>query len=425
MARSKTMAKTAAKPATRTKPVPVRQGPPPWTAVGRHAMLPEAAHDEIARFNFLANLNAHLSGQVLPGIRTAYEARVKPALERDLGRAPKSRHEVRKGLVKDPYWQTWSALRRSTMEMRQQAGRALVLRQIDSLIEKAKKLNKGKATLTLNPDLKLPRYVAAVDHHIMPGSYHTELKADDVSAAANYDAGLFVTTGGALGLYSDGGGVAVAEWIKANAPDFKPKRILDAGCGLGHNVLPIAQAFPKAEIIAIDVSAPMLRYGHARAQALGITNVHFIQANIEDADFADESFDWIQTTMFLHETSHKAMPVLMKNIYRMLKPGGLMAHVEQPQYDDAKMDVFEQAMRDWDAFYNNEPYWTKMHEVDLDAAMEAAGFDRRDCFVSPVFAVVDERIFPKPDTKAEDYGRTPAWDLHGAWKGKTKINARA
>ncbi len=237
-----------------------------------------------------------------------------------------------------------------------------------------------------------------------------------MTAAANYDAGLFVTTGGALGLYSDGGGVAVAEWIKANAPGFKPKRILDIGCGLGHNVLPIAQAFPKAEVIAIDVAAPMLRYGHARAQALGVKNVHFVQADGETADFGDESFDWIQTTMFLHETSHKAMPRLMRNIHRMLKPGGLMAHVEQPQYDET-MDVFEQAMRDWDAFYNNEPYWTKMHEVDLDQAMVDAGFAREDCFVSPVFAVVDERIFPKADKGKEDYGRTPAWDLHGAWKG--------
>ncbi len=170
MPRAKTLAKSATKPAAKAKPVPVRSGPPPWTAIGRHAMLPEAAHDDVARFNFLANLNAHLAGAVLPGIRTAYEKRVKPALEKELGRTPASRHEVRKGLMRDPYWQTWSALRRSTMEMRQQAGRTLTLRQMDRLIAKARKLNAGKATLTLDPALELPRYVAAVDHHIMPAA---------------------------------------------------------------------------------------------------------------------------------------------------------------------------------------------------------------------------------------------------------------
>jgi hypothetical protein len=38
------------------------------------------------------------------------------------------------------------------------------------------------------------------------------------------------------------------------------------------------------------------------------------------------------------------------------------------------MPVFEQAMRDWDAFYNNEPYWTTLHGLDLDDHFKAAGF---------------------------------------------------
>ncbi|MEL6601584.1 MAG: class I SAM-dependent methyltransferase, partial [Pseudomonadota bacterium] len=90
---------------------------------------------------------------------------------------------------------------------------------------------------------------------------------------ANYDVGLFATTGGALGGFNDGGGTAVVGWVKSERPDWRPKRILDIGCTIGHNAVPIAQAFPDAEVIAIDTAAASLRYGAARAASMGVTNI--------------------------------------------------------------------------------------------------------------------------------------------------------
>lgn len=309
-------------------------------------------------------------------------------------------------------------MRRATMEQRQQAGRWVTLRQGGALNQRAAELTEGDDRLSLDPSLELPRYVSAVDHHCMPGSYHTELTEGDVTGAANYDIGLFATTGGMLGRYNDGGGVAVAKWVEKNLPDFKPKRILDIGCGLGHNVLPIAQAFPSAEVVAVDVGAPMLRYGLARAKAMGVDNVTFVQGDVSKlADLEDESFDWIQSTMFLHETSYRSMQEIFRETQRLLKPGGIVLHVEQPQYSD-DMPLFEQAMRDWDAFYNNEPFWTKMHEIDLDAFMEKAGFNKETILHGGVAAVVDPDVFPEAakDDEQEDYGRKAAWHVIGARK---------
>lgn len=390
-------------------------GPPDYRVVGRHGVYPDTTHDEVARFNFLAQMNRHLSTRVMPGIAEAFEARVKPAFEKQAGRPFKDRHEVRKALTKEPMWQWWSALRRATMETRQQAGRWVTLRQADALNRKARELTEGDDRLQLDPSLALPRGVTAIDHHCMPGSYHLELVPGDVTGAANYDAGIFATTGGMLGRFNDGGGVAVAEWVKKNLPDFQPKRILDIGCGLGHNVLPIAAAFPDAEVVAVDVGAPMLRYGLARAKSLGIENVTFIQADVTDLSrFEDESFDWVQSTMFLHETSYKTMPEIFAETRRLLKPGGIVLHVEQPQYDE-KMPLFEQAMRDWDAFYNNEPFWTKMHEIDLDAWMKQAGFSDNEILHDGVAAVVDKDVFPDAaEDDSEDYGRKAAWHVIGA-----------
>lgn len=389
--------------------------PPPWDRMEQHGVLPRANHDEIARFNFLANLNKHLAQSLGPGNKLAYETRVAPALEAELGRPPESRHEIRKAMNRDPYHRFWSALKRSAMEQRQQAGLSLVLRQIDEIMER---VQKADGNLTLDPEIEVPRYVAGVDNHCMPGSYHSERFPGDVTAGANYDVGLFVTTGGALGRRNDGGGQAVAEWIGGQHSDFRPKRILDVGCTVGHNTLPLAQAYPEAEVIAIDVGTPVLRYAAARAHEMGIDNVHFLQADAADLSrFEDESFDWVQTTMFLHETSNRSMRHMFNEFYRVMAPGALMLHLEQPQYGP-DMPLYEQFIRDWDAFNNNEPFWSKMHELDLREMLRDAGFGDNEIFETHVHAVIDPDLFPEAQkAQQEDHGRAAAWHVFGAWKG--------
>ena len=388
--------------------------PPSWQHVGRHAVFPQSAHDDTARFDFLANLNGYLSTRLSPKVRESYEKRVKPAFEQREGRAPESRHEVRKAMAADPVYQTWSALRRNTMEMRQQAGRGMVLRQLGPLIDKVRQINETSPGLQLDPSVQVPRYVSAVDIHCMPGGYHTELVPGDVLAPANYDSGIFATTGGMLGRWNDGGGQALAQWLKKEHPQIKPRRILDLGCTVGHNAVPLAQAFPDAEVIAIDVAAPMLRYAHARARSLGVENINFRQANAEALDYPDGHFDLISTAMFWHESSSKAMPRKLKEIHRLLADGGLTAHLEQPQYQG--MDVYEQFVRDWDTYNNNEPFWGVMHEYDLRRMMADAGFDPARYFETTARGVVDRDIFPEAGSDGEDYGRAALWTMFGAWK---------
>ena len=384
--------------------------PPDYRVAGRHAMMPAANHDEIARFNFLANLVKYVSTRVLPGTAVAYQNRAEPAFEDKHGHKPRDRREVRKAMEGDPYYKIWSALRLNTMEMRQQAGRSVVLRQLDELNAAAKSLNDDKPTLQLDPSVEIPRYIGSVDNHLMPGSYYTELVADDVSPAANYDVGIFVTTQGLFGLHADGAGHGLVKWLADNHPDLKINRILDIGCGLGHNSVPVALGFPDAQMYAVDVAAPMLRYGHARAQDLGATKLIFKQGNAEALDFPDQHFDLIYSTMFVHETSYKALHRIMAECRRLLRPGGLHVHLEQPPFHG--MSPFEQFLRDWDAYYNNEPFWSTVHSLQMTDVMAKAGFDRASLFETKVTAVVDETIFPKAGDF--DYGRGCVWYTFGA-----------
>lgn len=400
--------------------------PPPYNAVARHGVSAEPNHDEVARFDFLANFNKFMASALGTGNKMAYDKRVLPAFQKEHGREPKDRFEIRHAMNEDPFHKFWSALKRNSMEMRQQNGRAITLRQIDELNAKARQFNEGRDTLELHPEIDIPRYQSAVDIHCMPGSYHGEELAGDVSAGANYDCGIFATTGGGLGALTDGGGQALVKWIKEQRPGWEPRRVLDIGTTVGHNIVPLALAFPNCEFIAIDTAAPILRYAHARAQSLGATNIKFIQANAEDLSrWDDGTFDWVQTTMFLHETSGKALPRIIKEGYRVLADNGLMFHLEQPEYSDA-MPLYEQFIRDWDAFNNNEPFWSAMHSLDMKDEMVKAGFDRSELFESGVRAVVDTDIFPtNQNDDNEDHGRAAFWHAYGAWKNSDEIQEAA
>jgi len=383
--------------------------PPPITEAQRHGVYPEMSHDERARFNFEACLYKTIAKEISPGNALAYEKRVLPAYEKKHGRKPETRHDVRKAMNQDPLHNVWGALRRNTMEMRQVNGQHVTLRQLDSLAQRAEAINAGSNRLMLDPSIETPSYVKAVDHHCMPGSYHRELIEGDVSPAANYDAGFFITTGGSIGGLCDGAGQSVAQWLKDQDESFKPKRILDIGCALGNSLLPIAQAFPEADIVAIDISAPMLRYGHARATSLGVKNVNFMQMSGEDlSTFSDGEFDFVMTSIFLHELSIKSLPKIMKEAYRVLSKGGAMLHLEQPQYTE-DMPIYEQFIRDWDSYNNNEPFWSAMHDIDLIELMQDLGFARNDIS----HASLQAGDF---DMKDEDHGRAPAWHAYVAKK---------
>ena len=119
----------------------------------------------------------------------------------------------------------------------------------------------------------------------------------------------------------------------------------------------------------------MLRYGHARAEAMSVP-VHFRQANAEALPYEDNSFDLIVSHILLHETSAKAICNIMAECRRVLKPNGVTLHVDLSLYDG--MDPFEAFMLDWDTQHNNEPFWTTFREMDPTALMTGAGFEAED-----------------------------------------------
>ena len=379
-----------------------------WSGFGRHGMRAATDHDEGSRMDFVMTLNRHIGQEIAPGRRNVYDTRVKPAFEKENGRAPETRHEVRKAMLKDSYFQYWSHLRLYSQQKSYDERRLIVDRQLDDLVDHAKPTAKDKGTVDIDPNFEVPMYQKPLDMHWMPGSFFTEFTENDVSAGAMYDlGGLYIATNNMLGPYNDGAGYAVVSYLREKFPDFTPESILDEGCTVGSNMLPFKDAWPEAEVHGIDIGAPVLRYGHRRAESLGY-DVHFSQQNAEQTKYEDGSFDFVVSTMFLHETSYKAVHNIVREAHRLLKPGGLMVHVEQPPFK-TMTDPFEQHIRDWDTHNNNEPFWGPMHDMDLEDVAVKAGFAKND--------IIQEMIKLITPTANDKYNEGEgAWFVFGAWK---------
>lgn len=378
-----------------------------------HAVLPRPTHDEFARQEFVRSYKQYLVHNVHEGNRTRYERGVKPAFDKKHKRAPNNRFEVRDAMVTDPYYRMFSTLLRTSQEMMWSSCQKPVERQLSQLNKavKPKAAAKTLGSLELDPALSVPRYHTAVDIHCQPGGYHSEFATDDASPGMVYDRGVHIYAMGQMGPYNDDMGASIVLWLRNHHPSFKPKRILDLGCAVGHSTVPYAQAFPEAQVHAIDVAAPMLRYAHARAEDLGV-KIHFSQQNAEQTNYASDSFDLIVSHILLHETSEKAIHNIVKECHRLLKPGGFMVHAETPPYKG--MDPFDAFMLDWDTRNNNEPFWSRSHEIDLNALSEKNGFDSERQFeemIPSAFQVAEAKrseVF-----QGGDFGGGGLWFVYG------------
>ncbi|WP_138497237.1 class I SAM-dependent methyltransferase [Nostoc sp. PA-18-2419] len=338
----------------------------------QHPMLPKTTQDELARQEFVQSLKLHIFRNLSPGNKVVYEKLAKPKFEQEHQRPPQNRYEIREVMQGEPYYRWSSVLKRVSQEMLWDAVNASVDRQLPELIERAKDKGNELGTLTLDPNFSIPTYQEAVDIHCMPGGYHSEFTANDVAAGATYDRGTYVYGIGWLGPLNDDMGLSIVQnYLLKEYPKFQPRKILDLGCSVGHSTLPYVDGYPDAEVHAIDISAPMLRYAHARAESLG-KRVYFSQQNAEQTNFPDESFDLVVSHILLHEIPPPAVRKVMQESYRLLAPGGMMLHVEAPLY--RHMDAYTQFVFDWETANNNEPFWSAVRDLDLVALATEAGF---------------------------------------------------
>ena len=340
----------------------------------------QPTHDERARQRAVSMLRCHAIINMRQGMQADYEDRVKPLLDRR-GETPADWREIDTAMQQEASYRFYSSTRYNVQEMCYLSVQPAIERALPDMIGLARELadeSPAGGSLTLDPSLEMPKHSKALDVHLTPGWVYAEHTEDDVAQGAVISFGGKVFTGqhryrNQPGAIAD----SIAHWVEQRFPDLEPKRILDIGTTSGGNLLPYLDVFPDAEVHGIDVSAPVLRYGHALAQHAGAP-VHFSQQNAEQTNFPDGHFDLIVSSFFFHEIPLRSARKILAECHRLLGAGGAMVHMELP--DEVSVSDYENFFWNWDTRNNNEPWYTAYREQDPIELSTEAGFEPELCF---------------------------------------------
>ncbi len=338
-----------------------------------HEVMARQTHDDLARAQFIIGLKRDLRA-LSKGNATAYAKEVEPGFKARHGRAPETAQEIGQEMERQPFYQMWSALNRSAQDMMWQAVESTIDRDMPRMVEAAHRLTRTgnpMGSLELDPDFVAPAEVLAADIHCQPGGYMRDASAGDIKAGALYESGgNMYSLGTGIGAKDSKAG-AVIKFLEERRPNFRPRRILDLGCSAGGASVAYAAAFRDAEVHAVDVGPAILRYAHARAEALGVA-VHFHQMDAGKLKFEDGFFDLVVSHNLMHEISAGTLARMFAESHRVLKASGIAVHQDVPIKGDRTL--FERFMFSWETRNNNEPFWEVFAEADVPAVLQAAGF---------------------------------------------------
>lgn len=115
------------------------------------------------------------------------------------------------------------------------------------------------------------------------------------------------------------------------APIQAPASILDAGTGTGRWAIEMAQTFPHANVIGVDVKPPAMdeRASTRPDTDLRPQNYSFVPGNLlEGLPFADRTFDYVHQRLLFTAIPHDRWPSVLQELIRVTRPGGWIELVD-------------------------------------------------------------------------------------------------
>jgi ubiquinone/menaquinone biosynthesis C-methylase UbiE len=338
----------------------------------QHSLTLNKNLDQRARERFTSSMRAWVLTDLAGQMQADYEQ-----ASTDAGESHCSGEAVHQFLKNRGLFKWYSSLRCATQELVWQS----VLRAIESDPDSVEKIGTAAppehgGSLALDDTIALPDYIDTMDVHLMPGNYQGG-HSDGAEAGVVYDNGLDVFSFGVMGENLDDIGHSMANFTRLKWPELNPKLIVDVGCTIGHNTVPWKQTFPEAEVHGLDAASPCLKYGHARAEAMGVP-IAFKQALCDALPYSDSSVDVVFSSMFLHELPTPFIKAFFNEAYRVLKPGGVLINMELPPND--ALGAYAAFYLDWDCFYNNEPFYKDFRDLSYSGLCSDAGFAEQDFF---------------------------------------------
>ena len=146
------------------------------------------------------------------------------------------------------------------------------------------------------------------------------------------------------------------------------EHVLDVACGTGRGTVGLAQAVgPNGTVDALDLSEAMLGQSRIKIEKLGLHDrVQFKQGNARELPYPDGTFDLVYNGYMFDLIPLNGFAPILKEMARVLKPGGRLVLVNMSKPDDRKT-FFERVY---------EMRWAVMpcRPVLMSSYLEPAGF---------------------------------------------------
>jgi len=104
------------------------------------------------------------------------------------------------------------------------------------------------------------------------------------------------------------------------APDFRPQRALDVGCGVGRLLLPLARRVQEA--VGVDVAPAMLSLAEGNAKRAGIQNIQLLPSD-DGLSQVTGQFDFVNCYIVLQHIPQVRGYRLIQSMLNRLEVGGV------------------------------------------------------------------------------------------------------
>ncbi len=165
-------------------------------------------------------------------------------------------------------------------------------------------------------------------------------------------------------------------------------KILDVATGSGRTLKQLRSAFPKENIIGLDLSGSYLKEASRFISNLEGDLIELVKGNAEELPFDDNSHQAISCVYLFHELPRTVREKVLKEFFRVLEPGGILVIADSIQEKDSP--DFIQIMDNFHKSFH-EPFYCDYIKEDINLKIEEIGFNNiinKSFFMTKVWSAV-------------------------------------
>ena len=125
------------------------------------------------------------------------------------------------------------------------------------------------------------------------------------------------------------------QWLVETAALTGMERVLDVATGGGHTAFALAPY--AAEVVALDITRPMLEVAQKEAHARGLANIQYLEGDAQALPCENASFDVVTCRQAPHHFPDVRQAV--REWARVLKPGGKLLLIDSTSPEEPEADA--------------------------------------------------------------------------------------